>query len=44
MELIALNDIVSLWVIGIIIGIGIGMMVYIIGHAIGVIYNVFKKS
>lgn len=40
--MIELSFIVKVWGFGIIIGIGLGSMLYLLGYSIGLIYRMFK--
>ena len=42
--MIDFNKIIELWVSGMACGMGLGMIVYIIGFGIGVIYKVLKNA
>lgn len=37
------SDVIQVWVYGIMVGIGLGTMLYIIGYAIGLLYRIMKS-
>lgn len=39
---LAYSDIIQVWIMGVIFGIGLGVMLYLIGYAFGFIYKLFK--